>query len=308
MKRFFKMLYLLMVVALFFYAGYLRGEEDKAGISHDLNPQQIVQAVTKVKDSITSPKKEKSLLKPEKVVAEKAKEEKVQEPKRIPVDQWTEVDHDISIPILMYHDLNQGNVYQMPINEFEHQMEMLKNEGYYFLTPEEAYTVLTERKQPQEKVIWVTFDDGYKSNLYQGLPVFQKLGLSVTINMVSGGGKSLMNDKELKELDNAKGCDVTIESHTVHHHDLDQMTAEDQWYEMVNSRDRLEKELNKKMDVIAYPEGKYNVNSITAARDAGYKMALTTLPGLANIDQGLYELHRIEAKPGLTDEQFMSLI
>lgn len=301
MKNFFKSLYLFGVVALFFYGGYLKGQETLAAKA-EVRSEEIVKAEARPKDT----KSQESKL----ITAEdsRKKEATLQNPKRIPVDQWQSVDSDLQIPILMYHDLQSGNEYQLPPEEFEHQMQILKERGYYFLTPKEAYICLTQRKRPQEKVVWVTFDDGYKSNYTAGLPIFQKLGLTVTINMVSGGGKLMMTMDQLKKIDNAKGCDVTIESHTVHHHDLDQMTYDEQETEMVESKNKLEHVLGKDMDVIAYPEGKHNVNSIVAARDAGYKMALSTLPGLASIDQGLYELHRIEIKPGFTDEQFNSLI
>lgn len=290
MKTFFKTLFLFMIVGLFFYGGYLRGQEQEVAAD-----KKITQTSTKSSAKKTTTTK-------------KISENHGQ--KRIPFSKWKTQDTEVKIPILMYHDINTGNTLQMPEDQLREQMHWLKDEGYYFLSPEEAYTAFTENKLPQKKVVWVTFDDGYKTMLAKGLPIFQEVGAYVTINVISGAldGQYKINRQETLELANAKDATISIESHTVSHLDLNSMSLDEQQPELTNSKQVLEDLLQKPVIEITYPAGHYDENSVTAAKNAGYKIGLTTTPGLAQKSQGMLELHRVRMNPGMDKETFFYLL
>ena len=71
---------------------------------------------------------------------------------RIPLRKWHKTTGAARIPILMYHDINVGNTLQMPRNQMQNQMHWLKDAGYYFLSPDEAYVALTQNKLPQKNL------------------------------------------------------------------------------------------------------------------------------------------------------------
>lgn len=294
MKTFFKILSLLLIAGLFFFGGFLYGQQPK-------NASSTTAKITKSTSKTSQSGK----------LTEKSVKEKVNHgQKRIPVSKWKTQDSEVKIPILMYHDINTGNTLQMPEGELRDQMHWLKDEGYYFLSPKEAYIAFTKNKLPQEKVVWVTFDDGYKTMLTKGLPIFKEVGAYVTINVISGSldGQYKINREETHELANATDCTVNIESHTVSHLDLNSMSLEQQIPEMTNSKKTLEDLLQKPVLEITYPAGHYDENSVTAAREAGYKIGLTTTPGLAQKSQGLLELHRVRMNPGMDKDTFMYLL
>lgn len=86
---------------------------------------------------------------------------------------------------------------------------------------------------------------------------------------------------------------IQIASHTYNHDKLDDLSYEKQLQTMKKSKDDLEKILNHKVDFIAYPYGKWNEESIKAAKDSGYKMAFTTQGGWSNKQDGIYTLNRV---------------
>lgn len=267
------------------------------------------------KQSIKSDSSESSIIQSKKTkVNKEVKKEKKQVEnhgqKRIPISKWIKQDMPVSFPILMYHDINVGNTLQMPVDQLRNQFRWLKEAGYYFLTPEEALVVLEEDKIPQEKIVWVTFDDGYKSMINPGIEIFKELAAPVTINVIAGKLQSqyAISVDEIKQLDQLKGTRINIESHTLSHVDLNQWPMNKQKPEMDNSKKILEKILNKEVIEVTYPAGHYNADSVTAAREAGYKLGLTTTPGLANKNQGVLELHRVRVNPGLDQQSYLNLL
>ncbi len=229
---------------------------------------------------------------------------------RIPFSQWHRMTGAVQLPILMYHDINVGNSLQMPKDQMRNQMQWLKQAGYYFMSPDEAYTALTQNKLPQKKVVWVTFDDGYKTMYTEGLPIFKAVGAYVTINEITDSltNPNHVTGAQLHALANATGTTVTIESHTVSHLDMNQLPLAQQQTEMTRSRAQLQRWLHTPIEVVAYPAGHYNADSVLAAKRAGYKMALTTRPGLATAGQGLLELHRVRVNPGMSRDGYLRLV
>lgn len=79
-----------------------------------------------------------------------------QEATEKPEPKWVKTETPIEFPILMYHhiaDVVDGNTLFVPADEFKMEMTALKNAGYYTLSPEEAYRVLTTNEKPAEKIV-----------------------------------------------------------------------------------------------------------------------------------------------------------
>ncbi|APH13388.1 polysaccharide deacetylase family protein [Clostridium sporogenes] len=200
-----------------------------------------------------------------------------------------------SIPVLMYHsiDYEKGNELRLPKEQFKEQMKYLKDNGYTTLTLNELYNFLEKNKPVPEKSIVITLDDGYVDNYTNAYPILKELGLNATVFVVTSNidkDKRTLTSKQIKEMDEAG---IQIASHTYNHDKLDDLPYEKQLQTMKKSKDDLEKILNHKVDFIAYPYGKWNEESIKAAKDAGYKMAFTTQGGWSNKQDGIYTLNRV---------------
>ena len=93
---------------------------------------------------------------------------------------------------------------------------------------------------------------------------------------------------------------VTVASHTYYHGILSQEDDQAQRQDLLESRQQLERELQVKVDLLAYPNGQagdWNGATITTARAAGYTHAITTMPGWNRPSTPPYELLRFVQQP-----------
>ncbi|MCJ1995042.1 polysaccharide deacetylase family protein [Lactococcus piscium] len=225
--------------------------------------------------------------------------------------KWTKSDTPIKFPILMYHhiaDVVNGNTLFVPANEFKMEMTALKNAGYYTLSPDEAYRVLTTNEKPADKIVWVTFDDGYKNAQETAVPILTELGMKGSFFIITGmiGNEDKMADSGLLAI--KSNPLMSLGSHTVNHLDLQYATQDVATKELVESKQYLDSLLQQDTSVICYPSGRYNEQTPALATAAGYKLGLTTHPGLASSTDGLLSLNRVRMAYGQTETSFMTLI
>lgn len=238
----------------------------------------------------------------------KVKKNKPISEKVIDSSKWQTFKGETEFPILMYHSISVGNSLRIPEVQFAHQMQWLQKNGYYTLTPSEAIEVFKTHKKPADKIVWITFDDGYKDNYKSAFPALKKYHKKATINYITNhfGHKNKLTMPQMDEM-RQSGL-VTIESHTVHHKELNQMANAQQTSEFVNSKKWLNDKLHQQTPIICYPVGRFNDQTPKLAQAAGYTLGLTTLPGLANENQGLFTLHRVRISPDLSDVSYQYLL
>lgn len=130
-------------------------------------------------------------------------------------------------------------------------MAWLRENGYYTLSPEEAFLVLTENRMPSEKCVWLTFDDGYTDNYTEAFPILKENDMKATVFMI---GKSIDKGHHLTEnqmLEMSRDG-ISIESHTISHLELNHMTEEQQEAEMVQSKVLFDRILDQDTTVLSY--------------------------------------------------------
>lgn len=203
--------------------------------------------------------------------------------------------HDDKISILMYHSIGyeKNNGLRMPEKQFREQMKYIKDNGYTTLTMDELYSYFTENKPIPKKSLVITFDDGYLDNYKYAYPILKEFNLKATIFVIASNidrDNRSINSKQLKELQ-SNGID--IQSHTLKHEELNKLSYEQQLKTLKESKQVMEKTLDKKVNYIAYPYGKYNENTIRAVKDAGYIMGFITGGRVAKKDDGIYTVPRI---------------
>ena len=88
------------------------------------------------------------------------------------------------LPIIMYHhfDAQPGSskIIVSPAR-FEEQMAALKNAGYTAVTPQQLVDYVDKGIPLPEKPVWITMDDGYRSNIEYAAPTLARNGLKATI-------------------------------------------------------------------------------------------------------------------------------
>lgn len=230
---------------------------------------------------------------------------------------WVKQDQPVKIPILMYHAIhvmdpseaaNAGLI--VDPSTFESHLQALKEAGYYTLTPEEAYKILTENVLPDnKKVVWLTFDDSLKDFYTNAFPLLQNYQMKATNNVITGfvqaGREDMLTLDEIKEM---KDQGMSFEDHTVNHPDLSATSPDQQTVELRDSKAFLDSNLSQNTTTVAYPSGRYSDATLQIAESLGYKMGVTTNNGLASLADGLLSLNRVRVNPTTTAEDLLQEI
>lgn len=230
--------------------------------------------------------------------------------------EWKKANETVSVPILMYHAIHNivpeeaanANLIVDPIT-FESHIQRLAQEGYYFLTPEEAYRVFTENVLPNgnNKIIWLTFDDSLWDFHDIAYPILKKYKAKATNNVITGTvGNS--GNLSLEQMLDMKKHGMSFQDHTVNHPDLSVQSAETQKNEMKESKVYLDQNLNQDTIAIAYPAGRYSDTTLELASNLDYKLGVTTNEGIANINNGLLSLNRVRILPTTTADTLLATI
>jgi len=210
------------------------------------------------------------------------------------------------IPILMYHSISyeKGNSLRVSKENFRIQMNYLKDNNYTPITVDELYNYMQTGKIAPKKPIVITFDDGYKDNYTNAYPILKEFKFKATIFVITNTIDKDINYLTSNEIKSMDSNNIQIESHTVAHEHLDEISYKDDLITMKASKEKLEKILNRKIYYIAYPYGGYNDNVIKAAKESSYKLAFSTKFGLIDKNDNIYSLGRIFVNSNFTFDEF----
>jgi len=137
----------------------------------------------------------------------------------------------------------------------------------------------------QNAAITTSWDDGHPLDLRLAA-LLAKYGLKGTFYVPTKYSEwPMMTKAQVVELDR---MGMEIGSHTVNHSVLPELTDADARRELVESRKTLEDLLGKPVPAFCFPKGRFNSRTCALAREAGYKVARTTLNfhTEANFDPG----------------------
>jgi peptidoglycan/xylan/chitin deacetylase (PgdA/CDA1 family) len=194
-----------------------------------------------------------------------------------------------TIPILTYHRF--ANECSSPLcvrsSIFDDQMRYLKDNDFHVISPEQLLAFLDYKEGLPRKSVLITMDDGYRSTYEIAYPILKKYGFTATLFIYTdfvGVSRMAITWDQLKEL---KANGFSIGSHTISHSDLTARAdgeTDAGWMarierELIGSKVILDKKLNQDTFVLAYPYGKYDKRSISTARKAGYKLAMSVERG-----------------------------
>lgn len=202
----------------------------------------------------------------------------------------------IKIPVICYHSINKDPSGKSSIiispEKFRQHLQAIKDNGYTTLTMAQFNDYILGDKPIPEKSVLLTFDDGYMDNYTNAFPILKEFNMNATIFVISNylDGKEYMSPNAVREMSD---YGIDIESHTVSHLRLSELSYEQQLNELKSSKEALEKLTGKPVISIAYPEGKYNEDTMKAVLEAGYTMGFTIDRGYVGIGDDPVKLNRL---------------
>lgn len=236
----------------------------------------------------------------------------------------------IKIPILIYHAIDTYNeplatedkgkqIYIVGLEEFERQMKHLAENGFnaislddYITTANQKFGDLEKDKSnscpdlPDKSVI-ITFDDGHISNHTHALPILQKYGFVATF-FVTVGNIDTHDGLKSEQLREMADSGMSIQSHTMTHPFLSDLSGHQIHWELHESRSILEGKLGRPIKYLAIPGGRYNSIVKNTAREVGYRGVCTSIVGCNNINSDLYSLKRWVVRRDTDISTFSSIV
>ena len=191
------------------------------------------------------------------------------------------------VPIVMYHsyanfqsiplndtnpELSRGN--RTPPEVFEKQVKILKARGITTISFKDLEDYKNGKIQIPKSSIILTFDDGWSDN-FSAYKDALKLGVMASFAIVGSfvDKPDRLSTSQIKEMsDNG----MEIISHSMSHKALSKLNLVDLRYELVNSKELLEKITGKAVNTIVYPAGDYSQTVIEESVKAGYTFGRTT--------------------------------
>jgi peptidoglycan/xylan/chitin deacetylase (PgdA/CDA1 family) len=214
--------------------------------------------------------------------------------------------------VLMYHRVGDARNtwearYAISPARFEAQMLALQGCGLR-AAPSRALVEWLEGGRPLPAGSFVlTFDDGFRGVKEHALPLLQRLGWAFTVFLVSdligatdawtrganpdGATYPLLDADDIVDM---QRCGVDFQSHTCSHPSLPGLDDERLAAELAGSRSALQELLGTPVDCLAYPFGHFDERVASAARQAGYRAAFSTRPGLNRRDTDCLQIRRID--------------
>lgn len=193
----------------------------------------------------------------------------------------------VSVPILLYHRLGPVVADSMTVTTpvFESHLNYLRDNGYTVIPLRQLVDYLLKKGAPlPSRSVVIVADDGHKSVYTDMFPLIRKYHVPVTLfiypSAISNASYA-MTWEQLRELKKSGFFD--FQSHSYWHpnfkKDKKKMTPAE--YEkslqmqLRKSREKIEKELNIKVDMLAWPFGIYDDELLKKAGEAGYAAAFT---------------------------------
>ena len=196
--------------------------------------------------------------------------------------------------ILMYHMVNTPDaadpVPHLAVTPamFERQIRYLRQTGWHFATVSELID-----KPIQPKTVAITFDDGYRDNLTNALPVLLRYRAKATVYLIADrtgplaeGGRAdgtplsaLLTDPEVEALLASNA--IELGGHTLTHRNLAGLEASIQQHELAAGKSTLEQAFGRDVRSFAYPFGGLSAGLPERVGAVGYESAVTTKQGIS---------------------------
>jgi peptidoglycan/xylan/chitin deacetylase (PgdA/CDA1 family) len=217
------------------------------------------------------------------------------------------------IPILMYHSISKNlevhrSAYFHTCTDpqvFREHIELLARNGYKTIGLGETVAKLKGGIRPTEKLVVLTFDDGFEDFYTEAFPVLSTFGYTATVFLPTSyigdnphefNGTTCLTWQQVRELHRAG---IEFGSHTATHPQLKTLPTADVERELRSSKEEIEDHLGSQVTSFSYPYAFPETNRAfrQMLRDmlvqAGYENGVSTIVGTADSSTDRLFLERL---------------
>jgi len=206
------------------------------------------------------------------------------------------------IPILMYHSIStrvelRRSAYFHTCTDpqvFRNHLKFLASNGYKIIGLAEAARKLKGGNRTDEKLVVLTFDDGYADFYTEAFPILSAYGYTATVflptayigdNSRTFNGTTCLTWSEVRKL---QSTGIDFGSHTVTHPQLRTLPMADLNQEVRCSKEEIEQKLGSKVRSFSYPyafpetDRRFKQALRQILDEAGYETGVSTVIGTAD--------------------------
>src|SRR5688572_23598104 len=233
------------------------------------------------------------------------------------LDSAVGVDAGRTLRVLMYHKVNDlwPNPTTVPTAVFAEQMSLLGELGYTPVSLDAVLAHYLEGAPLPPRAVLLTFDDGYRDNLANALPILRRHGYPAVLFVPIGfldDERPLPHEESLRllgvrnetvewsELAELEAGGIRVESHGIGHRPLSELDPAEAVREIALSKLKLEERLGREVEAFAFVKGShadYRPEHASLVQQAGYKLAFTSVSGANGSATDPFRLRRYNIEP-----------
>jgi peptidoglycan/xylan/chitin deacetylase (PgdA/CDA1 family) len=222
-----------------------------------------------------------------------------------------------TLRVLMYHKVNdfRPNPTTVPTEVFAEQMALLGELEYTPVSLGDVRDYYVGDKPLPPGAVLITFDDGYRDNLENALPILRRHGYPAVIFVPIGfldGDRPLPHEEALRrlgvhnetvgwdELAELEAGGVRVESHGIGHRPVAELEPAEAAREIALSKLRLEERLGREVEAYAFVKGSladYRPEHVSLVQQAGYALGFTSVSGANGPGSDRFRLRRYNVEP-----------
>ena len=200
-----------------------------------------------------------------------------------------------SAVVLVYHRFGEddGPSTNIRLDQFDEQLELLKNGGFNFMSLPDLVASLKDGKAIPDKTIIITADDAYASIATEGWPRLKAAGIPLTLfvstDPVDANLKRYLSWDQIRQLQKEG---VHIAHHTATHLHMIDNTIETVRSDLARASKRFKEELGITPKIIAYPYGEYSLALQEELKNLGFEAAFAQYSSVIHSKSNRFGLPR----------------
>jgi peptidoglycan/xylan/chitin deacetylase (PgdA/CDA1 family) len=230
-----------------------------------------------------------------------------------PLMEMNVVSNRRALPILMYHSIsddaesNNSPYYQTTTRPalFAQHLRWLNDEGFRSVGLEDGIRIAQQGNGEPEKVVVITFDDGFRDFYDSAFPALKAHGHTATMFLSTafiGENRQAFKDRECltwEEVRELQAHGIQFGSHSVNHPVLYESSWGEIEKQLAFSKKILEQELGGNVTSFAYPyafpqpDQRFTDTFKKLLRQQGYRHCVTTMIGRFQCGDDLFSLKRL---------------
>lgn len=231
-----------------------------------------------------------------------------------PAVHVTRASRDAAVPILMYHVIAPAPAgapfpgLYVPRPEFAAQMSALVHAGFHAITLNELRRARLGLENLPRRPIVISFDNGYRTQYTEALPVLRRLHWVGDENLQLSGLPPKQGGLTRRDVSRLIRAGWELDTQGYSHADLPALDARGLEHQIDLAVELIRRRWGIRPAFFCYPSGRYDPQVIAAVRAAGFAGATTVVPGWATRSDDPYRLPRLRVLAGTSPAQLLELI